>query len=316
MGSSGAGKTTLLNTITKRIAAQVEGDILLDGRPTDPDYQRRIGFAEQADIHDTSATIREALEFSALLRQPTKYSKEEKLKYCNKIMELLNFDKPDALIGSPEAGLSIEERKRLTIGVELAARPTIYTSLDEPTSGLDASGAMSIGRFIRKLANSGQGCLSTIHQPSSQLLTGCFDKVLLLSPGGKTAYFGPVTECVKYFESHGARHCDDDENIAEYALEVVGQPSSCKKPWGQLWKESEEHKKVIEEIDNIVRERSSQRGSQEAGEDVNRVYAASILEQTKLLTLRIGRNFYRDSSYAYGKILSNVFVGIFNGCVT
>lgn len=314
MGASGAGKTTLLNTITKRIPAQVEGDILLDGRPTNPDYQRRIGFAEQADIHDTTATIREALEFSALLRQPMKFSKEEKLQYCKKIMELLEFDKPDAIIGSPEAGLSIEERKRLTIGVELAARPTIYTALDEPTSGLDSNGAMSIGRFIRKLANSGQGCLSTIHQPSSQLLTSCFDKMLLLSPGGKTAYFGPVSECTKYFESHGARHCEDDENIAEYALEVVGQPSSCKKSWGELWKESEESRKVNEDIDAIIKERS---GSSNSGDsdntDVNRVYAASLFEQTKLLTMRIGRNFYRDSSYCYGKLVNVLLVGIFNG---
>lgn len=314
MGSSGAGKTTLLNTITKRIPAHVEGEILLDGRPPDPDYQRKIGFAEQMDIHDTSATIREALEFSALLRQPSTYSKEEKLQYCNTIMELLNFDKPDALIGSPEAGLSIEERKRLTIGVELAARPLYMSSFDEPTSGLDSNGAMSIGRFIRKLANSGQGCLSTIHQPSSQLLTSCFDKMLLLAPGGKTAFFGRVSDCTKYFESKGARRCGPEENIAEYALEVVSQLNKNKTAWGDIWLDSEEHQAIQHEIEAMVKDRSSKdRKARETGDDVNRVYAASLLTQCRLLTVRIARHFYRDSSYAYGKIANVFLVGLFNG---
>ena len=40
-----------------------------------------------------------------------------------------------ALVGTPgQSGLSVEQRKRLTIGVELCANPSIIF-MDEPTSG-------------------------------------------------------------------------------------------------------------------------------------------------------------------------------------
>jgi hypothetical protein len=121
-----------------------------------------------------------------------------------------------------------------------------------------------------------------------------------------------VQDCTKYFESHGARTCGDEENIAEYALEVVGQPSSCKKSWGELWNGSDEYKKVQQEIDSIIKERSG-RNQENDDPDVNRVYAASTMEQIRLLSLRMARNFYRDSSYGYSKLTNLLLVGIFNG---
>lgn len=99
----------------------------------------------------------------------------------------------DALIGSIEkgVGISVEERKRLTIGMELVARPHILF-LDgiscygdfliltiEPTSGLDAQSAYNIVKFIRKLADAGMPLVCTIHQPSSVLFEH-FDRLLLL----------------------------------------------------------------------------------------------------------------------------------------
>ncbi|CAD6979197.1 unnamed protein product [Tilletia controversa] len=83
------------------------------------------------------------------------------------------------MVGEVGAGLSVEQRKRLTIGVELAAKPELLLFLDEPTSGLDGQSAWSIIRFLRKLADAGQAILCTVHQPSGELFCS-FDRLLLL----------------------------------------------------------------------------------------------------------------------------------------
>ena len=80
------------------------------------------------DLHDGTATIREALEFSAILRQDKSITRQEKLDYVKKIIELLELqDIQDALVSS----LGVEQKKRLTIGVELAAKPSLLLFLDE-----------------------------------------------------------------------------------------------------------------------------------------------------------------------------------------
>ena len=134
MGASGAGKTTLLNTLAQRQAiGVVHGDMLVDGRPPGAEFQRGTGFCEQMDLHDGTQTIREALEFSAILRQERHISRHDKVAYVDKIIDLLELGElEDAMVMS----LGVEQRKRLTIGVELAAKPSLLLFLDEPTSGL------------------------------------------------------------------------------------------------------------------------------------------------------------------------------------
>jgi ABC-type multidrug transport system ATPase subunit len=155
MGSSGAGKTTLLDVLAQRKTdGTINGSILVDGRPLSVSFQRSAGYCEQLDVHEPLATVREALEFSALLRQPRTTSREDKLKYVDTIVDLLEMhDIENTLIGTTGAGLSVEQRKRLTIGVELVSKPSILIFLDEPTSGLDGQAAFNIVRFLRKLAD-------------------------------------------------------------------------------------------------------------------------------------------------------------------
>ncbi|EHK99732.1 putative ABC transporter G family member 14 [Glarea lozoyensis 74030] len=197
MGSSGAGKTTLLDVLAQRKTdGTIKGSVLVDGRPL------------SLDIHEPLATVREALEFSALLRQPRTTPREEKLKYVDTIIKLLEMqDIENCLIGtSSGAGLSVEQRKRLTIGVELVSKPTILLFLDEPTSGLDGQAAFNIIRFLKKLASAGQAILVTIHQPSAQLFSQ-FDTLLLLAKGGNTVYFGDIGDgasTVKDYFEHEA----------------------------------------------------------------------------------------------------------------
>lgn len=101
MGSSGAGKTTLLDVLAQRKdSGEIHGSILIDGRPQGISFQRTTGYCEQMDVHESSATVREALVFSALLRQPAAVPEEEKIAYVDHIIELLELsDIQDALIG-------------------------------------------------------------------------------------------------------------------------------------------------------------------------------------------------------------------------
>lgn len=161
MGESGAGKTTLLNTLAQRIKfGTVHGSFLVNGQPLPLSFQRATGFAEQQDIHEPTTTVREAMRFSALLRQPKEVPTQEKYEYAEKIIRLLEMeDIAGATVGTQGVGLNQEQRKRLTIGVELASKPELLMFLDEPTSGLDSAAAFNVVRFLRKLADAGQAML-------------------------------------------------------------------------------------------------------------------------------------------------------------
>ena len=89
----------------------------------------------------------------------------------------------DAVVGRLGNGLNVEQRKKLSIGVELVAKPSLLLFLDEPTSGLDSQSAWAIVKLLRDLANAGQSILCTIHQPSATLFEE-FDRLLLLKKGG------------------------------------------------------------------------------------------------------------------------------------
>ncbi|KAF4321260.1 hypothetical protein JM18_002517 [Phytophthora kernoviae] len=202
MGSSGAGKTTLIDVIAgRKNTGVVRGKILLNGHEaTSLTIRRCTGYCEQTDIHSQTATIYEALAFSAFLRQDSEVSASAKLNSVNEIINLLDLqDIADHMV----RGSSLEQMKRLTIGIELAAQPSVLF-LDEPTSGLDARFAKIIMDGIRKVANSGHTIICTIHQPSYDVFS-VFDNLLLLKRGGETVFFGDLgEECqtlIEYFEA-------------------------------------------------------------------------------------------------------------------
>jgi ATP-binding cassette, subfamily G (WHITE), member 2, SNQ2 len=231
--------------------------------------------AEQMDVHEGNATVREAMRFSAYLRQPFDVPKEEKDAYVEEMIELLELqDLSEAMVWS----LGVEARKRLTIGVELASKPELLLFLDEPTSGLDAQSAWNLVRFLRKLADNGQAILCTIHQPSS-LLFESFDRLLLLSKGGNTIYFGDIGEdshvMRDYFARHGAP-CPPNVNPAEYMLEAIGagiSPRIGDRDWKDIWLDSQECARTKAELEDI------KRGA----------LAQSQASATKLLTCRFSK---------------------------
>lgn len=314
MGSSGAGKTTLLDVLAQRkTVGTIRGSILVDGRELPVSFQRSAGYCEQLDIHEPLATVREALEFSALLRQSKATPREEKIRYVDTIVSLLEMqDIEHTLIGKVGAGLSIEQRKRLTIGVELVAKPSILIFLDEPTSGLDGQAAFNTVRFLRKLSEVGQAVLVTIHQPSASLFAQ-FDTLLLLAAGGKTVYSGSIGEKAQtvkgYFARYGAP-CPVDVNPAEHMIDVVSGSSSQGKDWNQIWLESPEHEAFMVELDNIIEEAAAKPLSIK---DDGQAFATPLWEQCKLVTQRMNLALYRNTGYVNTKFGLHVGSALFNG---
>ncbi|KAJ6111330.1 hypothetical protein N7523_007391 [Penicillium sp. IBT 18751x] len=312
MGASGAGKTTLLDVLAQRKdAGEIFGSILIDGRPQGISFQRTTGYCEQLDVHESTATVREALIFSALLRQPSHVSQGEKIDYVDHIINLLELgDITDALIGVPGAGLSIEQRKRVTLGVELVAKPTLLF-LDEPTSGLDGQSAYNIVRFLRKLVDGGQAILCTIHQPSAVLFDS-FDGLLLLAKGGKMTYFGETgkdsSKILGYFERNGAP-CPPDANPAEHIIEVIQGATTEKVDWVNVWQKSDERKMALQELEAL---NESGRADPSYAEDTAD-YATSHWFQFTMVAKRLTVQIWRSPDYMWNKIILHIFAALFSG---
>ncbi|KAL7268765.1 Multidrug resistance protein [Rhizina undulata] len=317
MGVSGAGKTTLLDVLASRVTmGVVTGDMLVNGHPRDNSFQRKTGYVQQQDLHLETSTVREALNFSALLRQPKSASRAEKLAYVDEVIKLLEMEEfSEAVVGVPGEGLNVEQRKRLTIGVELAAKPELLLFLDEPTSGLDSQTAWSICSLMRKLANSGQAILCTIHQPSAMLIQE-FDRLLFLARGGRTVYFGELgknsSTLTSYFERNGAHKCPPDANPAEWMLEVIGAAPGAvsSKDWPQVWNDSPEKAAVRAELDQMQRDLSQLEKKSDAQIDE---FAMPFYYQLLICLQRVFEQYWRTPSYLYSKMLLCVATALFIG---
>jgi ATP-binding cassette subfamily G (WHITE) protein 2 (PDR) len=283
----------------------VTGQMLVDGRQRDSGFQRKTGYVQQQDLHLATSTVREALTFSALLRQPKTTPISEKIAYVEEVIKVLEMDTyASAVVGVPGEGLNVEQRKRLTIGVELAAKPALLLFLDEPTSGLDSQTAWSILSLLRKLANNGQAILCTIHQPSAILFQE-FDRLLFLAKGGKTVYFGEIgensTTLSNYFERNGARAVGAEENPAEWMLEVIGAAPGSETviDWPQVWRDSPEKRIVRQSLAQMKHTLS--RNPVDTDPTALQEFAVPFGQQFRTVTLRVFQQYWRTPSYLYSK---------------
>lgn len=318
MGASGAGKTTLLNALSERLTIGVvtNGVRMVNGKSLGPSFQRDIGYVQQQDLHLATSTVKEALRFSAYLRQPETVSKADKDSYVDYVIHLLEMEKySEAIVGVAGEGLNVEQRKRLTIGVELAAKPKLLLFLDEPTSGLDSQTAWSVCKLIRKLADAGQAIVCTIHQPSAILLHE-FDRLLFLQKGGQTVYFGDLgKDCatlINYFEKYGAPKCPADANPAEWMLEVVGAApgSHANQDYFEVWKNSTEYQDVQKELNRLETELSKL--PEDADPDSHKTYALPIYKQFFIVTKRVFQQYWRTNDYLYSKLLLVIIASLIN----
>lgn len=308
MGESGAGKTTLLNVLANRTKIGiVKGQMVVDAKFQNEGFARKVGYAQQQDMATRTATVKEALAFSALLRQPPEYEDAEKLAYVDEVMAMLDLSEfADAVIGFQGEGLNIEQRKRVTIGIELAARPELLLFLDEPTSGLDSNTAWSICTLLRKLADSGQAILCTIHQPSGTTFE-MFDKLLFIQ-GGRSIYFGDIgpssRTVIEYFtRREGIPDCTPDANPAEWLMNVTRQfpDDALITDWPLIWATSPERRRIKDSL----HERKEQLLASMCDRPhtiSTAKYASSFRKQLYYVTRRNLEQDWRTPTYLYSKL--------------
>ncbi|XP_058112249.1 pleiotropic drug resistance protein 1-like [Magnolia sinica] len=260
MGVSGAGKTTLMDVLAgRKTGGYIEGNITISGYPKKQETFARIsGYCEQNDIHSPHVTVHESLTYSAWLRLPGEVDSTTRKMFVEEVMELVELTSlRGSLVGLPGInGLSTEQRKRMTIAVELVANPSIIF-MDEPTSGLDARAAAIVMRTVRNTVNTGRTVVCTIHQPSIDIFEA-FDELLLLKRGGEEIYVGPLGHnsfhLIKYFEGiNGISKIRDGYNPATWMLEVTSpvQEEALGVDFAVMYKNSElyrRNKALIEEL--------------------------------------------------------------------
>ncbi|OMP04639.1 ABC transporter-like protein [Corchorus olitorius] len=202
LGPSGSGKTTLLTALGGRLGGRLHGTITYNGKPFSNSTKRNTGFVTQDDVLYPHLTVTETLVYTALLRLPNSFTKEEKIMHAEAVITQLGLVRcKNSIIGGLFLrGISGGERKRVSIGQEMLINPSLLF-LDEPTSGLDSTTAQRIVSTLLELAKGGRTVVLTIHQPSSRLFY-MFHKVLLLSEGNPL-YFGQGSAAMDYFSSIG-----------------------------------------------------------------------------------------------------------------
>ncbi|KAG6759850.1 hypothetical protein POTOM_036343 [Populus tomentosa] len=262
MGVSGAGKTTLMDVLSgRKTGGTIEGEIRIGGYPKVQDSFARVsGYCEQTDIHSSQITVEESVIYSAWLRLPPEIDTKTKYEFVNQVLETIELDEiKDSLVGIPGiSGLSIEQRKRLTVAVELVANPSIIF-MDEPTSGLDARAAAIVMRVVKNIVETGRTIVCTIHQPSTDIFEA-FDELILMKIGGRIIYSGPLgqqsSKVTEYFENiPGVPKIKNRYNPATWMLEVSSKTAEA--DLGVDFGEAYERSTLYEENKELVKQLSS-----------------------------------------------------------
>ncbi|KAJ3109532.1 hypothetical protein HDU97_005189 [Phlyctochytrium planicorne] len=220
MGPSGAGKTTFMNVLMGKVS-RTGGKLFINGKEAEMSkFKKIIGYVPQEDIMLREMTVRENILHSARVRLPSNWSKAKVEEFVDHVLEVLNLSHVQSnLIGDETTrGVSGGQRKRVNIGMELAAVP-LALFLDEPTSGLDSTAALKVAEILKRIASIGLTVVAVIHQPRFEIFQQ-FDDILMIAPGGKTAYLGPTKSVLEYFEMHGF-FFDPRANPADILMDIL-----------------------------------------------------------------------------------------------
>ena len=189
IGPSGAGKSTFARLVAG-YTHPTTGTVSFEGHDVHAEYaslRSRIGMVPQDDVVHGQLTVRQALMYAAELRLPPDTNKADREQVVNQVLEELEMTKHlDTRVDKLSGG----QRKRASVALELLTGPSLLI-LDEPTSGLDPALDRQVMTMLRQLADAGRVVLVVTH--SLTYLDVC-DQVLLLAPGGKTAFYGPPNQ--------------------------------------------------------------------------------------------------------------------------
>ena len=314
MGPSGAGKTSVLTTIAGYTPPS-DGTVYMDGLSLYKHYdvfRRAIGYVPQEDVMHRTLTVEEVLFYKARLDFPAEVGDDEIQARITTVLRQLDLEKQrDTLVGDAvRRGLSGGQRRRLNVAMELLGEPSLLL-LDEPTSGLDARSAMQLIRQCRGLANGGRTVAMTIHQPRREAFD-LFDKLLLLTKGGKLAYFGPTREVKRYFSSRSEMPPESANNPADYVLDVLDpiEPSLAREPlhWRKEFRSSHFYERFVRSrLTKEDRTTEREAGRKRRSGDVAR---ANPLRQTLQLTRRYTLLKWRDRQALLVQMAQSPVIGL------
>ncbi|KAL0460766.1 UNVERIFIED_CONTAM: Pleiotropic drug resistance protein 2 [Sesamum latifolium] len=319
VGVSGAGKTTLMDVLAgRKTGGYIEGSINISGYPKNQTTFARVsGYCEQNDIHSPYVTVYESLLYSAWLRLAADVKTETRKMFVEEVMDLVELNPlRNALVGLPGIdGLSTEQRKRLTIAVELVANPSIIF-MDEPTSGLDARAAAIVMRTVRNTVDTGRTVVCTIHQPSIDIFEA-FDELLLMKRGGQVIYAGPLGrhshELVEYFEAvPGVQKIKEGYNPATWMLEVTSSvvEAQLDVDFAEIYAKSELYQRNQE----LIKELSTPApGSQDLYFPTQ--YSQSFLTQCKACFWKQHWSYWRNSQYNAIRLFTTIVIGVMFGVI-
>lgn len=320
MGASGAGKTTLLDVLARRKnVGKVSGKVLVDGRAPDSSYRRLIGYVEQTDIHFAHQTVLEAMEFAAECRLPHNVTKNQRRAIINRVLDLLSLRAiAGAYIGygGPAGGINDNERKRLSMAVELVAEPCILF-LDEPTSGLDSNAADIVMTAIQRVAQSGTSVICTIHQPSVRIFLRA-THLLLLKSGGQVVYFGALGEASHTLVSYFGKQMvapTRGQNPADFALDCsLGKAGRSEVQVLDSWRQSPEAATTLAEVRSLeTNPPTLSKEHEELLVELRKPYATSFGRQLVLHTHRWSLSYWRNPFEFLMTIARAVLLGLIFG---
>ena len=231
IGPSGAGKSTLLGALTGTKPADT-GTVLYDNRDLYQDYAElryRIGLVPQESVLHTQLTARRALQYSAELRFPADTGAAERDQRVDEVMAELGLTKH---ANTRADRLSGGQLKRVNVAQELLTRPSLLF-LDEPTSGLDPGLDKSVMEQMKDLAHDGRTVIVVTHSVDN--LDQC-DRLLVLVPGGRIAFYGPPSDGLSYFgKARWAEVFQDFERYPDrdWAAEYMASPAYAQYVLGQ-----------------------------------------------------------------------------------
>lgn len=280
VGVSGAGKSTFLDALNGFRPA-TEGAVLANGQNLYKNfdaYRTQIGYVPQEDIIHRELTVYEALDFAAQLRMPADTSGAERRQRIDDVLADLNLT---AAKDRPINRLSGGQRKRVSIGVELLTKPTLFF-LDEATSGLDPGTESQLMQLLARLADGGRTILLITHATKNVMLC---DKVIFLAKGGHLAFFGPPAEALTYF---GVQ--DFDQIYTKLEQELSPQE------WDDRFRHSPQYQRYVAEP---LKEHGAEKAAVAAAPTARPATApatkrTSALTQLKVLSMRSLRILARD----------------------
>ncbi|KAK7227612.1 hypothetical protein V2G26_015615 [Clonostachys chloroleuca] len=235
MGGSGGGKSTFVNVLMGK-TKHTQGLVAINNKPDKlKRYKKVIGYVPQDDIVLPELTVYENIAHSARVRLPRTWSNRDIDRLVDAVIDCLELSHVrDSLVGSvSKPVVSGGQRKRVSIGMELAAAP-MAIFLDEPTSGLDASAASSMMRTLKALAKLGISVIVIIHQPRVETFE-MLDNLILLG-NGQTIYEGPQATAHQFFENMGFRF-PPHTNKADVITDIITGNGREYKPIGDVAKE-------------------------------------------------------------------------------